>query len=63
MCSLKMTKACESQKTARYRGNYYYFETSDEKIKMLLRVKCSIPAFTVYLSVEVLWEMEEQKLS
>lgn len=34
---------------ARYRGNYFYFETSAEKIKMILRLKHGVPAFTVSL--------------
>lgn len=34
---------------ARYRGNYFYFETSAEKIKMILRLKRGVPAFTVSL--------------
>lgn len=47
--SLKMTRAYESRKMARYRGDYFYFETSAEKIKMILRLKRGVPAFTVSL--------------
>lgn len=44
-----MTRAYESPKLARYRGNYFCFETSAEKMKIILRLKCGIPAFTASL--------------
>lgn len=39
----------KSWKITRYRDNYFYFEKSAEKIKITLRLKCSVPAFTVSL--------------